>query len=165
MKDTYGLIIDLRDASGGNISCIRSGSYFSQGLSEDPQMAVTLASRAFLVKGWFRARPVLPESKVPRVSGIYTTSGIIRAMKTNGGAAAFYTEDMGTCCYRGKVILLLNNETGSASEGFAWRLKGRNSVTLVGGTTAGVVLGGEPFPSLAADGLLRADTCFMGTAR
>jgi len=46
VKDTYGLIIDLRDASGGNISCIRLASYFSQG----PEMAVTLASRAFLEK-------------------------------------------------------------------------------------------------------------------
>jgi carboxyl-terminal processing protease len=30
VKDTYGLIIDLRDSSGGNISCIRPGGYFSQ---------------------------------------------------------------------------------------------------------------------------------------
>ena len=67
-------------------------------------------------------------------------------MKNNGGAAAFYTEDVGTRRYRGKVILLINKETGSASEGFAWMLKGRNSITLVGETTAGVVLGGEPFP-------------------
>jgi carboxyl-terminal processing protease len=141
VKDTYGLIIDLRDSSGGNISCIRLGSYFSQG----PQMAVTLANRAFLEKVG-SAPDQLDLNKVPRVSGIYTTSGIIDAMKNNGGAAAFYTEDVGTRRYRGKVILLINKETGSASEGFAWMLKGRNSVTVVGGTTAGVVLGGEPFP-------------------
>ncbi|HYJ89504.1 MAG TPA: hypothetical protein VEW46_25810 [Pyrinomonadaceae bacterium] len=55
-------------------------------------------------------------NKVPRVSGIYTTRGIIDAMKNNGGAAAFYTEDVGTRRYRGKVILLINKETGSASE-------------------------------------------------
>ena len=42
------------------------------------------------------------------------------AMKNNGGAASFYTEDVGTRRYRGKVILLINKETGSASEGFAW---------------------------------------------
>jgi len=140
VKDTYGLIIDLRDSSGGNISAIRLGSYFSQG----PQMAVTLASRAFLEKIGY-APDQLDLTKVPRVSGIYTTSGIIDAMKNNGGAAAFYTEDVGTRRYRGKVILLINKETGSASEGFAWMLKGRTAVTLVGQTTAGVVLGGEPF--------------------
>ena len=67
-------------------------------------------------------------------------------MKNNGDAAAFYTEDVGTRRYRGKVIVLINKETGSASEGFAWMLKGRTAVTLVGETTAGVVLGGEPFP-------------------
>jgi carboxyl-terminal processing protease len=144
VKGTYGLIIDLRDASGGNISCIRLGSYFSQEFSKVPQMAVTLASRSFLEKVG-SAPDQLDLSKVPRVSGIYTTSGIIDAMKSNGGAASFYTEDIGSRRYRGKVILLINKETGSASEGFAWMLKGRNSVTLVGGTTAGVVLGGEPF--------------------
>ncbi|MEA2205160.1 MAG: carboxyl-terminal processing protease [Blastocatellia bacterium] len=140
VKDTYGLIIDLRDGSGGNISCIRLGSYFFQ----SPQMAVTLANRAFLEKVG-SAPDQLDLNKVPRVSGIYTTSGIIDAMKNNGGAAAFYTEDVGPRRYRGKVILLINKETGSASEGFAWMMKGRNSVTLVGETTAGVVLGGEPF--------------------
>lgn len=140
VKDTYGLIIDLRDSSGGNISCIRLVSYFSQG----PQMAVTLANRAFLEKVG-SAPDQLDLNKVPRVSGIYTTSGILDAMKNNGGAAAFYTEDVGLRRYRGKVILLINKETGSASEGFAWILKGRNSVTLVGGTTAAEVLGGEPF--------------------
>jgi carboxyl-terminal processing protease len=141
VKDTYGLIIDLRDSSGGNISCIRLGSYFSQG----PQMTVTLANRAFLEKVG-SAPDQLDLNKVPRVSGIYTTSGIIDAMKNNGGAASFYTEDVGTRRYRGKVILLINEETGSASEGFAWMMKGRTAVTLVGRTTAGVVLGGEPFP-------------------
>jgi carboxyl-terminal processing protease len=140
VKDTYGLIIDLRDSSGGNISCIRLGSYFSQG----SQMAVTLASRSFLEKVG-SAPDQLDLNKVPRVSGIYTTSGIIDAMKSNGGAAAFYTEDIGTRRYRGKVILLINKETGSASEGLAWMLKGRTAVTLIGETTAGVVLGGEPF--------------------
>ena len=107
-------------------------------------MAVTLASRAFLEK-LGPAPDQLYLSKVSRVSGIYTTRGIIDAMKNNGGAAAFYTEDVGTHRYRGKGILLINTETGSASEAFAWMLKGRTAVTLVGETRAGVVLGGEPF--------------------
>jgi carboxyl-terminal processing protease len=140
VKDTYGLIIDLRDNSGGNISSIRLVSYLFPG----PQMVVTLANRAFLEK--IGAAPDhLDLSKVPRVSGIYTTRGIIDAMKNNRGAAAFYTEDVGSRRYRGKVIVLINNKTGSAAEGFAWMLKGRDSVTLVGGTTAGALLGGETF--------------------
>lgn len=140
VKDTYGLIIDLRDNSGGNISSIRLASY----LLPDSQMVATLASRAFLEK--IGAAPDhLDLNKVPRVSGIYTTRGIIDAMKNNGGAAAFFTEDVGSRHYRGKVIVLINNETGSAAEGFAWMLKGRKSVTLVGETTAGVLLGGETF--------------------
>ncbi len=127
-------------------------------------MAVTLASRAFLEKVG-SAPDQLDLNKVPRVTGIYTTRGIIDAMRNNGGAAAFYTEDVGTRRYRGKVILLINNETGSASEGFAWMMKGRTAVTLVGGTTAGVVLGGEPFNLWRRMDADRAHTCFMGTGR
>ena len=163
VKDTYGLIIDLRDASGGNISCIRLGSYFFPISSEGPQMAVTLASRAYLEKVG-SAPDQLDLNKVPRVSGIYTTSGIIEAIKNNGGAAAFYTEDMGTRRYRGKVILLINKETGSASEGFAWMLKGRNSVTLVGEPRRGCAWR-RTIPSGRRMDSDRADTCFMGTGR
>ena len=140
VKDTYGLIIDLRDNSGGNVSSIRLASY----LLPDSQLAVALASRAFLEK--IGAAPDhLDLNKVPRVSGIYTTRGIIDAMKNNGGAAAFYTEDVGSRRYRGRVIVLINQKTGSAAEGFAWMLKVRTSVTLLGGTTAGALLGGETF--------------------
>ena len=40
---------------------------------------------------------------------------------------------------------MINSETASAAEGFAWMMKGLKSVTLVGEPTAGALLGGEPF--------------------
>lgn len=140
VKDTYGLIIDLRDGSGGNISSMRLASYFVA----PPQLAVVLLSRAYLNK-LGSAPEQLDLSRIPRVTGAYTDRGIFDAMKKNGGGAAFYGEDLGSRRYQGKVILLINRGTGSASEGFAWMLKNRPSVTLVGRTTAGVLLGSERY--------------------
>lgn len=140
LKDTYGLIIDLRDNSGGNISSMRLASYFVP----PPQLGVVLLSRPFLNK-LGNAPEQIDLSKIPRVSGVYTTRGIIDTMKKNDGGAAFYGEDLGERRYRGRVIVLINRDTGSAAEGFAWMLKNRPSITLVGRTTAGALLGGEPF--------------------
>ena len=140
VKDTYGLIIDLRDNSGGNISSMRLASYFVP----PPNLAVVLLSRSFLNR-LGSAPEQLDLSKIPRVTGVYTTRGIIDTMKKNDGGAAFYGEDLGERRYRGKVIVLINQDTGSAAEGFAWMMKNRPSITLVGRTTAGALLGGEPF--------------------
>jgi carboxyl-terminal processing protease len=140
VKDTYGLIIDLRNDSGGNLSSLRLISYLIPG----PKMTVALLSRPFLEK-LGGAPEQINLSKIPRVSGVYTTRGILDAMKNNAGGVAFYTEDVGSARYLGKVILLINKGTGSASEGFAAVLKGQRSITLVGETTAGQLLGGERF--------------------
>jgi carboxyl-terminal processing protease len=140
VKETYGLIIDLRNDSGGNISALRLTSYLLPG----PRMALALLSRPFLEK-LGGAPEQLDLSKIPRVSGVYTTRGIIDAMKSNGGGVAFYTEDLGDRRYRGRVVLLINKGTGSASEGFAAGLKGQKAITLVGRTTLGALLGSERF--------------------
>jgi carboxyl-terminal processing protease len=140
LKGTYGLIIDLRDESGGNLSSLRLVSYLIPG----PRMTVALLSRPFLER-LGGAPEQVDLSKVPRVSGAYTTAAIIEAMKKNNGGAAFYTEDVGDRLYRGRVVVLINAGTGSASEGFAAMVKGQKSVTLVGHTTLGALLGGERF--------------------
>src|ERR1700720_1446776 len=138
LKGTSGLIIDLRDESGGNLSFLRLVSYLIPG----PRMTVALLSRPFLER-LGGAPEQVDLSKVPRVSGAYTTAAIIEAMKKNNGGAAFYTEDMGDRLYRGRVVVLINSGTGSASEGFAAVMRGQKSVTLVGHTTLGALLGSE----------------------
>lgn len=139
LKDTAAMIIDVRDNTGGNLSALRLVSYFIP----EPRMQAALLTRTFLSR-LGSAPEQLDVGRIPRVSGVYTTRGIIDAMKTNGGGAAFYSEKT-PYSYTGKVVVLVNGETGSAAEGFAWMMKGLKSVTLVGGTTAGVLLGGEPF--------------------
>ena len=140
LKGTYGLIIDLRDESGGNLSSLRLVSYLIPG----PRMTAALLSRPFLER-LGSAPEIVDLSKVAHVSGAYTTAAIIEAMKKNNGGAAFYTEDVGDRLYRGRVVILVNSGTGSASEGFAWVMKNHKSVTLVGHKTLGALLGGERF--------------------
>ena len=139
LKNTDGLIIDVRENSGGNLSALRLASYFIP----EPRMVVALLTRTYLNREG-SAREQLEVGRLPRVSGAYTTEAIINSMKNNGGGAAFYSERT-PYAYRGKVVVLVSSETGSAGEGFAWMMKGLKSVTLVGAPTAGVLLGGEPF--------------------
>jgi len=42
------------------------------------------------------------------------------------------SEDLGNQAYRGKVVVLVNERTGSAAEGFAWDLKEKAQATLIG---------------------------------
>ena len=143
LTGTAGIIVDLRDNTGGNASYVRFMSY----LSPTPRLAFVLLSRPFLNR--FGRAPEKLDSetlaRVPKVTGAYTTAEIIDAFRKNGGGAAFYTEDVGKNLYTGKVIVLVNHETASASEGLVWDIKGWPGVTVVGQTTAGAIAGAEDF--------------------
>ena len=143
MVGTAGIIVDLRDNTGGNASYVRLMSY----LSPTPRVAFVLLDRPFLNR-FGRAPEKLDNellAKIPRVTGAYTTEAILEAFKTNGGGAAFYTEDVGKDAHPGKVILLVNHETASAAEGFAWDIKGWPQVTVIGQETSGTIAGAEDF--------------------
>jgi carboxyl-terminal processing protease len=142
LKETDGLIIDVRNNPGGNLSALRLVSYFTP----TPRFAVALLSRTFLQHFGNAPDQMDPETiaKLPRITGAYSTPAIIDAMKRNGGGAAFYTEDV-TPQYRGKIILLINEKTASAAEGFAGIMRGYPNTTLVGRTTMGAMVGAEDF--------------------
>jgi carboxyl-terminal processing protease len=144
MQDTSALIIDVRNNSGGNASYIRLVSY----LTPKPHMVFALLSRPYLNQ--FGSAPEKMDAKrmlrLPKVTGAYTSDRIIAAFKDNNGGAAFYTEDVGSRKYQGKIIVLVNQETASAAEGFAAIMKQEPDVTLIGQPTAGAVVGAESFP-------------------
>src|SRR5690606_33364470 len=73
----------------------------------------------------------------------YTNELIFDALRSNNGAAAFYSEDLGDKKYKGKVVVLINEESESAAEGFAWHAKLRTNATLIGRRTPGLLLGAE----------------------
>jgi C-terminal processing protease CtpA/Prc len=140
LKGSVGLIIDVRDNNGGNVSALRLVSHLASG----PRLGIALLSRPFLERLGSAPEQIDP-GRLPRVSGVYTGAGVFEAMKKNNGGAAFYTEDLGERLYRGKAIILVNEETASAAEGFAWVMKTLKAGTLIGQPTAGELLGGERF--------------------
>ncbi|MGD9562908.1 MAG: S41 family peptidase [Pyrinomonadaceae bacterium] len=140
LKDAATLIIDVRDNTGGNMSFVRLSSYFSEG----EHLVAALVSRPYL-----DSRGTTPTqidvNNLPKATRTYTTEKVLSALGSNGGAVAVYSEDLGKDRYRGKVVVLINEETGSAAEGFAWHMKKRTDATLIGRKTAGALLGAEYF--------------------
>lgn len=140
LKNTSGLIIDVRDNTGGNMSFVRLSSYFSEG----EHLVAALLTRTY-----FETQKVAPKqidpNKLPRAVQTYTDEKVFDAMRSNGGAVAIYSEDLGANRYKGKVAVLINDETASAAEGFAWHVKLRTKATIIGGKTAGALLGAEYF--------------------
>jgi carboxyl-terminal processing protease len=143
IRETNGMIVDLRNNTGGNASYVRLMSY----LAPKPRMAFVLLSRPYLNR-FGRAPEKLDDAllaQIPKVAGAYTTQAILDAFRKNGGGAGFYTEDGGKDLYKGKVILLVNHETASAAEGFVWDIKGWPGITVLGQDTAGAIAGAEDF--------------------
>ncbi len=141
LRDTSGLIIDVRANSGGNLSAARLASYF---ISGPPRVAVALFSREYLER---LGHPVTAAAvaAAPKVSGAYTDKAIMAAVAVHHGGAVFMTEDMGGKRYTKPVVVLIGGRTGSAAEGFAWMMHGYTKATLAGRKTAGALLSAETF--------------------
>jgi carboxyl-terminal processing protease len=141
LKDTDGLVIDVRQNSGGNTSALRLGSYLTEG-GERP--VVALFARPWLEKLGRRVTAA-DVAAAPKTVGAYTTAAVFKAVEAGGGAAAFWAEDLGERRYRKPVVVLIGEDTGSAAEGFAWMVKLHTRARLVGRPTPGVLLSGETF--------------------
>ncbi len=136
---TDGLLIDVRNNSGGNASALRLLAYFTK-----PGPGFALLSRPFLetLKGPVKSDDL---TTIHRVSGAYTTEAIFDAVREGKGAVMLMIEDIGERRYDKPVVILIGPETGSAAEGFAWGAKERSDAVLVGRQTAGVLLSSERF--------------------
>lgn len=136
---TDGLLIDIRNNSGGNASALRLLGYFT-----DPGPGIALLSRPFLEKldGPVQASDL---TRIHRVSRAYTTEAIFNAVREGQGAVMLMIEDLGERRYRKPVVVLIGPETGSAAEGFAWGAREQTSAVLVGRNTAGALLSSQPF--------------------
>jgi carboxyl-terminal processing protease len=141
LKDTNGLIIDIRANSGGNASALRLQSYFGSGAA--PSFA--LFARPYLAA---LGRPITRADVLgaAKTVGAYTDEAIFAAVTSNKGAATFWSEDVGDKRYTRPVIVLTGEDTGSAAEGFAWSMRPLPQVKFVGRTTAGALLSADRFP-------------------
>lgn len=140
LKRTDGMIIDVRGNSGGNLSSTRLVSYFAG----PSQIVVALFSRPYLERlgHAVTARDV---RDAPEVFGAYTDAEIFAAVSKNGGGAVFMTDDLRNREYTKPVVVLMDHDTGSAGEGFAWMMRRLTRATLAGRETAGVLLSGQEF--------------------
>lgn len=140
LKDTDGLVIDLRWNSGGNASALRLASYFTDGALP----GMVLLSRDYLNR-LGRAPTPADVLSAPRLDRPYTTEAILTGLVANGGGEALWTEDLGALRYGKPVVVLIGENTGSAAEGFAWVMKLKTEATLLGRRTSGELLSGEEF--------------------
>lgn len=138
LGDTQGLVIDVRNNTGGNISGLRLASYFSG----ESKPAVALMGRAYLAP-LGRAATAADLAKLPPVRGAYTTDAVFAALRSGQGAAVFYSEDLGAKRYKGKVVVVTAKETASAGEGFALMMRELAGTTLIGRPTAGYLLSSD----------------------
>lgn len=137
---TDALVIDLRWNSGGNASALRLGSYFTEGAIP----AFVLLTRDYLNR--IGHLPAAGEAlAAPRVDRAYTDEAVFAGLTSNGGGAAYWTEDLTARRYGKPVILLIGENTGSAAEGFAWLMKLKTHAMLMGRRTAGELLSSEEF--------------------
>lgn len=136
---TDGLLIDIRNNSGGNASALRLLAYFGK-----PGPGVALLSRPFLEK---LNGPVQEKDlkNIHRATGAYTTEAIFDAVREGHGATMLMIENIGERRYDKPVVILIGPETGSAAEGFAWGAKEQTEAILVGRATAGALLSSERF--------------------
>lgn len=136
---TDGLIIDIRNNSGGNASALRLLGYFT-----NPGPGIALLSRPFLEKldGPVKASDL---TNIHRVSRAYTTEAIFDAVREGKGAVMLMIEDLAERRYRKPVVVLIGPETGSAAEGFAWGAREQTDAVLIGRNTAGALLSSQPF--------------------
>lgn len=139
LGDTQALIIDVRNNSGGNVSALRLASYFGG----HARPAVILLARPYL-EALGHAVTAADIAAVPHVSGIYTTEGVFNAVNANHGGVGFWTEDV-TPQYTAPVFVLIDENTGSAAEGFAWFMRDHTNARLIGRTTQGALLSSESF--------------------
>ena len=140
LKDTSGLIVDIRANTGGNASALRLQSYF---------VPVAEPGFALFARPYLQAlgRPVTKADVLgaAKVVGAYTDEGVFAAVSSNRGAATFWSEDMGDKRYTKSVVVLTGEDTGSAAEGFAWSMRALPQVKFAGRTTAGALLSAQDF--------------------
>ncbi|MFN4296194.1 MAG: S41 family peptidase [Brevundimonas sp.] len=136
---TDGLLIDIRNNSGGNASALRLLAYFAEA-----GPGVALLSRPYLetLNG-----PVGPGdvATIHQVHGAYTTEAVFQAVTDGRGAVMLMIEDIGDLRYDKPVVVLIGPETGSAAEGFAWGAREQTDAVLVGRPSAGALLSSDRF--------------------
>lgn len=136
--DTDRLIIDLRGNTGGGIGCLRLMSI----LCADKRGAGYSVDRKMLERGFDKHRlprfDHIPSSKLGVVP-------LIVRFAFAGRSVAVFTEGLGTRKHHGRVVILVNEHSASASEMVAAFAKEYGLATLVGTKTPGRLVAASSF--------------------
>jgi carboxyl-terminal processing protease len=138
-RDTDGMILDVRNNSGGSITALYLANYFAEG----SRPTVSLVGRKVLSK--LGRMPTAQDlAAAPKSTGKYRFREVLPQLMKHG-QLTFYSEGRGDKGYRKPVTVLVNSGTGSAAEGFAFMMKGLSSAKVIGRKTAGALVRGQEF--------------------
>ena len=140
LLDADALVIDLRNATGGNMSALRLASWFAP----RAEPAVVLLSRQRL-QAIGRSPTAADLAAMPRVDAAYTGNAVYNALERTRGGAAFWTEQLPQR-FEGPVYVLIGDNTRSAAEAFSWYMRRHTDAVLVGRPTAGSLLSARELP-------------------
>lgn len=137
-KGYENLIVDLRDNPGGSVE---AGMAFAKNIA-----ANEFYGGVFLTQKWFNSHSGLPSQAEYSTFKSFTASSydlIISGIHKEEGLCLKVIPNEKT--YRGTIYVLTNKNTASTCEPLVYSLKQNKRATLVGETTAGVMLNGEFF--------------------
>lgn len=138
LGDIRRLIVDLRGNSGGGLGMIRLMSYFTAGRVP---IGYSLTRR--------RAERGYSREQLARFRGIPSKKITLLWLLVRYGfvdkSITLVTEGLGPKAFHGRMVLLINEHSASASEVIAAFAAESRFATLVGSMTVGRLLSGDPF--------------------
>jgi len=137
-KGYTNLIVDLRDNPGGSVE---AGMAFAKHVVD-----TTLIGGYFVTQNWFNQHDALPTQTQLASFPFFSESNfdlIIEGIHRENGLVLKVVPEEKT--FTGRLFIVTNENTASTCEPIVAGLKGRKNVTLVGETSAGSMLNGEPF--------------------
>lgn len=140
LADCHRLIVDLRGNYGGGVGCFRLAGYFTP---DSVPVGYSL-SRTLLRRGQAYDKQTFPRyTKIPatRWEVVRTVLRYARVDKS----IVYMTEGLGPRHFHGRMVLLVNEYTSSASEIVAGFVSRNHLAPVLGTQTAGELLGGFTF--------------------
>jgi len=134
------LIIDLRGNRGGSFPpVVALGRYLTNDM---------LDTGVYLTRKWFVKHGDYPtEKKLSEIPVLQDLSlEEFKKLLQSEGAARMILPPHSNPIFKGKVYILTNKYTGSASEPFAYLIKKAGIATIIGEKTAGAMQSGEHIP-------------------
>jgi carboxyl-terminal processing protease len=102
LRNTAGLVIDLRGNQGGNASALRLASYFTG----EAGPGLVLLGREY-VQRLGRTPTPADARAAPRADRLYTKAQVGEALSANRGGVAIWTEHLGDRRYEQPVVVLI----------------------------------------------------------